>query len=201
MIKTLRMILLAKVNVRLTCLSCFQDTDLAPSDIAAGLALLHQEQDKMEHCRDPDEVLSHSPSSPIVSLYHCSSWWMCSVVCALGELTPPVFFSEGGSGGWAWESHSLYAVCSGSIRMATVRLLKPAHGPLQTQRRLVRMTFASWTLAVLNTELHSSESVFQLSKPSGGVRSGRRRPPGLPFHLHLTEHRPAVQRLHPHQLS
>uniref|UniRef100_A0A673J2K4 Sn1-specific diacylglycerol lipase beta-like n=1 Tax=Sinocyclocheilus rhinocerous TaxID=307959 RepID=A0A673J2K4_9TELE len=43
----------------------FLDTDLVPSDIAAGLALLHQEQDKMEHCRDPDEVLSHSPSSPI----------------------------------------------------------------------------------------------------------------------------------------
>uniref|UniRef100_A0A8C1SDE5 Diacylglycerol lipase-beta n=1 Tax=Cyprinus carpio TaxID=7962 RepID=A0A8C1SDE5_CYPCA len=41
------------------------DTDLVPSDIAAGLALLHQEQDKMEHCRDPDEVLSHSLSSPI----------------------------------------------------------------------------------------------------------------------------------------
>ncbi|KAI7796875.1 diacylglycerol lipase-beta [Triplophysa rosa] len=43
----------------------FLDTDLVPSDIAAGLALLHQEQDKMEHCRDPDEVLIHSPSSPI----------------------------------------------------------------------------------------------------------------------------------------
>ncbi|RXN31286.1 sn1-specific diacylglycerol lipase beta [Labeo rohita] len=43
----------------------FMDTDLVPSDIAAGLALLHQEQDKMEQCRDPDEVLSHSPSSPI----------------------------------------------------------------------------------------------------------------------------------------
>uniref|UniRef100_A0A674BMZ0 Diacylglycerol lipase-beta n=1 Tax=Salmo trutta TaxID=8032 RepID=A0A674BMZ0_SALTR len=44
----------------------FSDTDLVPSDIAAGLALLHQEQDKMEQCRDPDEALSHSPSSPIV---------------------------------------------------------------------------------------------------------------------------------------
>ncbi|XP_056627090.1 diacylglycerol lipase-beta [Triplophysa dalaica] len=43
----------------------FLDTDLVPSDIAAGLALLHQEQDKMEHCRDPDEVMIHSPSSPI----------------------------------------------------------------------------------------------------------------------------------------
>ncbi|XP_067286851.1 diacylglycerol lipase-beta [Pseudorasbora parva] len=43
----------------------FLDTDLVPSDIAAGLALLHQEQDKMEQSRDPDEVLTHSPSSPI----------------------------------------------------------------------------------------------------------------------------------------
>ncbi|XP_043085975.1 diacylglycerol lipase-beta [Puntigrus tetrazona] len=43
----------------------FKDTDLVPSDIAAGLALLHQEQDKMEQCRDPDEVLPRSPSSPI----------------------------------------------------------------------------------------------------------------------------------------
>lgn len=43
----------------------FSDTDLVPSDIAAGLALLHQEQDKMEHHRDPDDILLHSPSSPI----------------------------------------------------------------------------------------------------------------------------------------
>ncbi|KAM3859342.1 diacylglycerol lipase-beta [Diretmus argenteus] len=43
----------------------FSDTDLVPSDIAAGLALLHQEQDKMEQCRDPDDVVLHSPSSPI----------------------------------------------------------------------------------------------------------------------------------------
>uniref|UniRef100_A0A3P9KLF9 Diacylglycerol lipase-beta n=1 Tax=Oryzias latipes TaxID=8090 RepID=A0A3P9KLF9_ORYLA len=43
----------------------FSDTDLVPSDIAAGLALLHQEQDKVELSRDPDGVLSHSPSSPI----------------------------------------------------------------------------------------------------------------------------------------
>ncbi|XP_060950815.1 diacylglycerol lipase-beta [Limanda limanda] len=43
----------------------FSDTDLVPSDIAAGLALLHQEQDKMEQSRDPDEIVPHSPSSPI----------------------------------------------------------------------------------------------------------------------------------------
>ncbi|XP_040214388.1 diacylglycerol lipase-beta [Rana temporaria] len=38
------------------------DTDLVPSDIAAGLALLHQEQDKVELSRDPDEVLCQSPT-------------------------------------------------------------------------------------------------------------------------------------------
>ncbi|XP_049419485.1 diacylglycerol lipase-beta [Epinephelus fuscoguttatus] len=43
----------------------FSDTDLVPSDIAAGLALLHQEHDKMELSRDPDVVVDHSPSSPI----------------------------------------------------------------------------------------------------------------------------------------
>ncbi|XP_061912291.1 diacylglycerol lipase-beta-like [Entelurus aequoreus] len=43
----------------------FSDTDLVPSDIAAGLALLHQEQDKMERSRDPDVTVAHSPSSPI----------------------------------------------------------------------------------------------------------------------------------------
>uniref|UniRef100_A0AAQ5YAT8 Diacylglycerol lipase-beta n=1 Tax=Amphiprion ocellaris TaxID=80972 RepID=A0AAQ5YAT8_AMPOC len=45
--------------------SFFSDTDLVPSDIAAGLALLHQEQDKMEKSRDPEVIVSHSPSSPI----------------------------------------------------------------------------------------------------------------------------------------
>lgn len=44
-----------------------QDTDLVASDIAAGLALLHQEQDKMERSRDPEIVIDHSPSSPMVS--------------------------------------------------------------------------------------------------------------------------------------
>nr|XP_020495794.1 sn1-specific diacylglycerol lipase beta [Labrus bergylta] len=43
----------------------FSDTDLVPSDIAAGLALLHQEQDKMERSRDPEVEVDHSPSSPI----------------------------------------------------------------------------------------------------------------------------------------
>lgn len=43
----------------------FSDTDLVPSDIAAGLALLHQEHDKMEQSRDPEVVVDHSPSSPL----------------------------------------------------------------------------------------------------------------------------------------
>ncbi|XP_066545751.1 diacylglycerol lipase-beta isoform X2 [Amia ocellicauda] len=42
----------------------FSDTDLVASDIAAGLSLLHQEQDKMEQCRDPEDVVVHSPLSP-----------------------------------------------------------------------------------------------------------------------------------------
>nr|XP_020137055.1 sn1-specific diacylglycerol lipase beta [Microcebus murinus] len=39
----------------------FSDTDLVPSDIAAGLALLHQQQDNIGSNREPDEVISHSP--------------------------------------------------------------------------------------------------------------------------------------------
>ncbi|XP_072312392.1 diacylglycerol lipase-beta isoform X2 [Eucyclogobius newberryi] len=46
----------------------FCDTDLVPSDIAAGLALLHQEQDKKEQSRDPDVIATHSPSSPLEDL-------------------------------------------------------------------------------------------------------------------------------------
>ncbi|NXC84580.1 DGLB lipase, partial [Cercotrichas coryphoeus] len=47
--------------------SYFSDTDLVPSDIAAGLILLHQEQDKMENCpKEPEEVLCHSPSSLVM---------------------------------------------------------------------------------------------------------------------------------------
>ncbi|XP_066496611.1 diacylglycerol lipase-beta isoform X2 [Tiliqua scincoides] len=42
----------------------FSDTDLVPSDVAAGLTLLHQEQDKVENClKEPDEVLTQSPAS------------------------------------------------------------------------------------------------------------------------------------------
>ncbi|XP_054851431.1 diacylglycerol lipase-beta isoform X2 [Eublepharis macularius] len=45
--------------------SYFSDTDLVPSDVAAGLTLLHQEQDKVENCpKDPEEVLIQSPLSP-----------------------------------------------------------------------------------------------------------------------------------------
>ncbi|XP_015281684.1 PREDICTED: sn1-specific diacylglycerol lipase beta [Gekko japonicus] len=44
----------------------FSDTDLVPSDVAAGLTLLHQEQDKVENCpKEPEEVLIQSPLSPV----------------------------------------------------------------------------------------------------------------------------------------
>ncbi|XP_042293775.1 diacylglycerol lipase-beta [Sceloporus undulatus] len=46
--------------------SYFSDTDLVPSDVAAGLTLLHQEQDKVENCpKEPEEVLTQSPLSPL----------------------------------------------------------------------------------------------------------------------------------------
>uniref|UniRef100_A0A8D0P750 Diacylglycerol lipase-beta n=1 Tax=Sus scrofa TaxID=9823 RepID=A0A8D0P750_PIG len=41
----------------------FSDTDLVPSDIAAGLALLHQQQDYIRNNQEPDQVISHSPES------------------------------------------------------------------------------------------------------------------------------------------
>ncbi|XP_004459752.1 diacylglycerol lipase-beta isoform X2 [Dasypus novemcinctus] len=39
----------------------FSDTDLVPSDIAAGLTLLHQQQDNTRIRQEPDAVISHSP--------------------------------------------------------------------------------------------------------------------------------------------
>ncbi|KAK2495689.1 hypothetical protein MC885_001553 [Smutsia gigantea] len=39
----------------------FSDTDLVPSDIAAGLALLHQQQDNVGNNWEPDEAISYSP--------------------------------------------------------------------------------------------------------------------------------------------
>ncbi|XP_004440971.1 PREDICTED: sn1-specific diacylglycerol lipase beta [Ceratotherium simum simum] len=41
--------------------TCFSDTDLVPSDIAAGLTLLHQQQDNIRNNQEPDEVISHPP--------------------------------------------------------------------------------------------------------------------------------------------
>ncbi|OWK11146.1 DAGLB [Cervus elaphus hippelaphus] len=41
----------------------FSDTDLVPSDIAAGLALLHQQQDHARSSSEPTEVVTHSPGS------------------------------------------------------------------------------------------------------------------------------------------
>nr|XP_033819613.1 sn1-specific diacylglycerol lipase beta isoform X2 [Geotrypetes seraphini] len=43
--------------------SYFSDTDLVPSDIAAGLTLL-REQDRVDLCRDPEEVVYLTPSPP-----------------------------------------------------------------------------------------------------------------------------------------
>ncbi|XP_032250021.1 sn1-specific diacylglycerol lipase beta isoform X1 [Phoca vitulina] len=42
----------------------FSDTDLAPSDIAAGLTLLHQQQDSIRSSREPEGVMGHSPGPP-----------------------------------------------------------------------------------------------------------------------------------------
>ncbi|XP_053410470.1 diacylglycerol lipase-beta isoform X2 [Nycticebus coucang] len=39
----------------------FSDTDLVVSDIAAGLALLRQQQDSIRNNQEPDEVIGHSP--------------------------------------------------------------------------------------------------------------------------------------------
>lgn len=55
------------VTVSYKSILVLQDTDLVPSDIAAGLVLLHQEHDKKERSRDPEIVIDHSPSSPMVS--------------------------------------------------------------------------------------------------------------------------------------
>ncbi|XP_067859617.1 diacylglycerol lipase-beta isoform X2 [Heptranchias perlo] len=45
----------------------FMDTDLVLSDIAAGLSLLHQEQDKIEQTRDLEEVACTVPQSASVA--------------------------------------------------------------------------------------------------------------------------------------
>ncbi|XP_030873431.1 sn1-specific diacylglycerol lipase beta isoform X2 [Leptonychotes weddellii] len=42
----------------------FSDTDLVPSDIAAGLTLLHQQQDNIRNSREPEGVIGHSPGPP-----------------------------------------------------------------------------------------------------------------------------------------
>ncbi|XP_027467188.1 diacylglycerol lipase-beta isoform X2 [Zalophus californianus] len=42
----------------------FSDTDLVPSDIAAGLTLLHQQQDSIRNSQEPDGVIGHSPGHP-----------------------------------------------------------------------------------------------------------------------------------------
>ncbi|KAF6280571.1 diacylglycerol lipase beta [Rhinolophus ferrumequinum] len=49
----------------------FSDTDLVPSDIAAGLTLLHQQQDSIRNTREPEEGISRSPGSSQVSPCFC----------------------------------------------------------------------------------------------------------------------------------
>ncbi|XP_003496355.1 diacylglycerol lipase-beta isoform X1 [Cricetulus griseus] len=39
----------------------FSDTDLVPSDIAAGFTLLHQQQDNINNSLEPQEVITHFP--------------------------------------------------------------------------------------------------------------------------------------------
>lgn len=48
---------------------CFptQDTDLVPSDIAAGFTLLHQQQHSVSHSREPQEVVTHTPGQAQVT--------------------------------------------------------------------------------------------------------------------------------------
>ena len=112
---------------------CSQDTDLVPSDIAAGLALLHQEQDKKEQSRDPDVITTHSPSSPLVSpaAGPTVSWSL--------HLYLMCFLDAGrGFGDRAGEGGSLYAVCGGCVRLAHVHLFQPSDRALQAHQRLVR---------------------------------------------------------------
>lgn len=59
----------------LSCILCvlafLQDQDLVPSDVAAGLSLLHRKQDKIDRSRDPEVIVDPSPSPPIVSKGVC----------------------------------------------------------------------------------------------------------------------------------
>uniref|UniRef100_A0A3Q3VU93 Diacylglycerol lipase-beta n=1 Tax=Mola mola TaxID=94237 RepID=A0A3Q3VU93_MOLML len=43
----------------------FSDQELVPSDVAAGLSLLHRKQDKIDRSRDPEVIVDPSPSPPI----------------------------------------------------------------------------------------------------------------------------------------
>ncbi|XP_043934561.1 diacylglycerol lipase-beta [Protopterus annectens] len=57
----------AFANIAEIFTSFFSGTDMVPSDIAAGLSLIHQEQDKLEKCREPEEVVCQS-SQPSASM-------------------------------------------------------------------------------------------------------------------------------------
>lgn len=71
---------------------CFptQDTDLVPSDIAAGFTLLHQQQDNISHSREPPEVVIHTPGQPQVMIkptsdIHASVWIFRGIQPKLGR--------------------------------------------------------------------------------------------------------------------
>lgn len=62
-------------HISLSCilfmLGFLQDQDLVPSDVAAGLSLLHRKQDKIDISRDPEVIVDPSHSPPNVSKGEC----------------------------------------------------------------------------------------------------------------------------------
>uniref|UniRef100_A0AAY4EWI9 Diacylglycerol lipase-beta n=1 Tax=Denticeps clupeoides TaxID=299321 RepID=A0AAY4EWI9_9TELE len=64
--------------------SFFSDTDLVVSDIAAGLALLHQEQDKMEQTRTPEETVGKPFQDDLDVALESATHWMRFAEAAYG---------------------------------------------------------------------------------------------------------------------
>ncbi|XP_037546619.1 diacylglycerol lipase-beta [Nematolebias whitei] len=83
----------------------FSDTDLVPSDIAAGLALLHQEQDKMERSRDPEVLVSHSTSSPIENDLQA-------------ELEKAAHYMHFAAAAYGWPLYVFSNLCTGPCRLS-----------------------------------------------------------------------------------
>lgn len=107
-----------------------QDTDLVPSDIAAGLALLHQEQDKMERSRDPEVLVSHSTSSPIVSDWcaaeiragGAAQLWL--LFCFIkendlqAELEKAAHYMQFAAAAYGWPLYVYANLCTGACRLS-----------------------------------------------------------------------------------